>query len=68
MKKKLLIIFAGLVVICGLELVGIKASYVDEIQQYLKVVIATFLASDSTTDILKAIKEMIATKNDVSNK
>ena len=68
MKKKLLIIFAGLVVICGLELVGIKASYVDETQQYLKVVIATFLASDSTTDILKAIKEMIATKNDVSNK
>lgn len=61
--KKLLIIFSGLAVICGLELSGINAKYVDEVQQYLKVVIATYLASDSTADILAAIKEILSNKH-----
>ena len=60
MKKKLYIITAGLMVLCGLELVGIKTEYIDEIQSYLKVVIATFLASDSTSDILSVVKDLLA--------
>jgi len=59
MKKKLYIMTAGLMVLCGLELAGIKTQYIDEIQSYLKVVIATFLASDSTTDILSVVKEFL---------
>lgn len=68
MKKKLLIIFSGLAVILALEISGIQTAYIDEIQQYLKVVIATFLASESTSDILGAIKEALGSKNAISHK
>ena len=63
MKKKLFIISAGLAIICSLEFFGIKSAYIDEIQQYLKVVIATYLASDSTSDILKHITDLLSSKN-----
>ena len=68
MKKKLLIIFSGLAVLLALEISGIQTAYIDEIQQYLKVVIATFLASESTSDILGAIKEALGSKNAISHK
>lgn len=68
MKKKLLIITGGLALLLGLELSGVNAQYIDEIQQYLKVVIATFLASDSTSDILKTIRGLLESKNAVNNK
>ncbi len=63
MKKKLFIITGGLAILLGLELSGVNAKYIDEIQQYLKVVISTFLASDASSDILKAIKGLLDTKN-----
>jgi hypothetical protein len=68
MRKKLLIIFSGLAVLLALELSGIKTAYIDEIQQYLKVVIATFLASDSTSDILKTIRGLLEAKNALNRK
>jgi len=68
MKKKLFIITGGLAILLGLELSGVNAKYIDEIQQYLKVVIATFLASDGTSDILKAIRGLLEAKNAVNNK
>jgi len=68
MRKKLLIIFSGLAVLLVLELSGIKTAYIDEIQQYLKVVIATFLASDSTSDILKTIRGLLEAKNALNSK
>ena len=68
MRKKLLIITGGLAVLLGLELSGVNAKYIDEIQQYLKVVIATFLASDSTSDILKTIQGLLEAKNALNSK
>ncbi len=68
MKKKLLIIFSGLAVLLALELSGIQTAYIDEIQQYLKVVIATFLASDSTSDILQGIRGLLELKNAPNHK
>jgi len=68
MKKKLLIIFSGLAVLLALELSGIQTVYIDEIQQYLKVVIATFLASDSTSDILQGIRGLLELKNAPNHK
>ena len=68
MNKKLLIIFSGLAVLLALELSGIQTAYIDEIQQYLKVVIATFLASDSTSDILQGIRGLLELKNAPNHK
>lgn len=68
MKKKLLIITGGLAILLGLELSGVNAKYIDEIQQYLKIVIATFLASDSTSDILQAIRGLLELKNAPNHK
>jgi hypothetical protein len=68
MKKKLSIIIAGLAVIIGLEASGIQTSYIDEVQQYLKVVISVFLASDSTSDILKGIRALTEIKNGINSK
>jgi len=68
MKRKLSIIIAGLAVIIGLEASGIQTSYIDEVQQYLKVVISVFLASDSTSDILKGIRALTEIKHGINSK
>lgn len=63
MRKKLLIIFSGLAVILALEISGIQTAYIDEIQQYLKMVISVYLASDATGDILKLLTQNLLSKD-----
>jgi len=63
MKKKLLIITGGLAILLGLELSGVNAKYIDEIQQYLKMVISVYLASDATGDILKLLTQNLLSKD-----
>ena len=63
MKKKLSVMTAGLIVIGGLEASGLPIRYIDEIQQYLKMVISVYLASDATGDILKLLTQNLLSKD-----
>lgn len=53
----------GLMVIGGLEASGLPIRYIDEIQQYLKMVISVYLASDATGDILKLLTQNLLSKD-----
>lgn len=50
-------------VIGGLEASGLPIRYIDEIQQYLKMVISVYLASDATGDILKLLTQNLLSKD-----
>jgi len=63
MKKKLSVMAIGLMVIGGLEASGLPIRYIDEIQQYLKMVISVYLASDATGDILKLLTQNLLSKD-----
>ncbi len=63
MKKKLSVMTAGLIVIGALEASGLPVRYVDEIQQYLKMVVSVYLASDATGDILKLLTQNLLSKD-----
>jgi len=63
MKKKLSVMTAGLIVIGVLEASGLPVRYIDEIQQYLKMVVSVYLASDATGDILKLLTQNLLSKD-----
>ena len=63
MKKKLSVMTAGLIVIAVLEASGLPVRYIDEIQQYLKMVVSVYLASDATGDILKLLTQNLLSKD-----
>lgn len=63
MKKKLSVMTAGLIVIAALEASGLPVRYIDEIQQYLKMVVSVYLASDATGDILKLLTQHLLSKD-----